>query len=444
MPQSPCIIRYFSGPMVARKPMRIPAAVDSAAAKRQERPVSQWLSQVVDEPEAMSEAQGVTNGKQSAVARAQRLEQVLSQATDKPHVVLLAGHPDPDAIGSALAHRRICDRLGISATIAHALPLSRSENRALVKLLGVPLVRIDRGEDLEEFGYLSLVDASYYESTIQVPESIQLLTVVDHHRPKLVPKAPFVDIRHDVGATATIYAEYAEQGLAPLGADGADDTAVATAMFFGIQTDTDDFSFATPTDFRAAAYLKPYCDAETLSRIGRRSISAEAMEAVGRALRDLEVIRDFAIAGVGRVSALNRDAIPTAADFILRREDIDTVLVYGVVDDRVDGSLRTSRASVDPALFMQNAFGNDTEGRPYGGGRSDMGGFQIPLGFLSECSDEESLWRLVRELVERRIARVVPDLEKKLELRTSKGDGPKGRGAASRDRDRDRDRDPTG
>ena len=115
-----------------------------------------------------------------------------------------------------------------------------------------------------------------------------------------------------------------------------------------------------------------------------------------------------------RVSALNRDAIPTAADFILRREDIDTVLVYGIVDDRVDGSLRTSRASVDPAQFMQNAFGSDNSGRPYGGGRADMGGFQIPLGMLGETSEEEALWKLVREMVTRRIARVVPDLEKKL------------------------------
>jgi nanoRNase/pAp phosphatase (c-di-AMP/oligoRNAs hydrolase) len=90
------------------------------------------------------------------------------------------------------------------------------------------------------------------------------------------------------------------------------------------------------------------------------------------------------------------------------------VLVYGIVEDRIDGSLRTSRASVDPALFMQNAFGTDAEGRPYGGGRADMGGFQIPLGLLAECTDEESLWKLVRELIERRVARVVPDLEKKL------------------------------
>jgi len=364
----------------------------------------------------MNDTQAVTNGKQSALARAQRLEQVLSQATDKPHVILLGGHPDPDAIGSALAHRRICDRLGISATIAHVLPLSRSENRALVKLLNVPMLRIDKSEDLEEFGYLALVDTVAPEATITIPSELELLTVVDHHRPKSLPKAPFVDLRHDVGATCTIYAEYLEQGLAPLRGEGADDGPTATAMFFGIQTDTDDFAYATPADFRAAAYLKPHCDSETIGRIGRRAISAEAMEAVGLALRDLQVIRDFAIAGVGRVSALNRDAIPTAADFILRREDIDTVLVYGVVDDRIDGSLRTSRASVDPALFMQNAFGNDSAGRPYGGGRADMGGFQVPLGLLAECTDEASLWSLVRELVERRVARVVPDLEKKLAL----------------------------
>jgi nanoRNase/pAp phosphatase (c-di-AMP/oligoRNAs hydrolase) len=343
----------------------------------------------------------------------QELERVLSAATDKPHVILLSGHPDPDSIGAAMAHRRICERLGVSATIAHVLPVSRSENRALVKLLNIPMVKVTE-KDLEAFGYLSLVDASASEATIRLPESLTLLTIVDHHRPPAVPKAPFVDVRHDVAATCTIYAEYFEAGLAPLGGGGTtDDMATASSMFFGIQTDTDDFGFATPADHRAAAYLKPFCDAENLSRIGRRTLTAEAMEAVKRALQDLEVIRDFALAGVGRVSAGNRDAIPNAADFILRREDIDTVLVYGIVDDRIDGSLRTSRASVDPAAFMQAAFGVDSSGRPYGGGRSDMGGFQVPLGLLGECTDEKSMWRLVKELVRKRVARVVPDLEKK-------------------------------
>jgi nanoRNase/pAp phosphatase (c-di-AMP/oligoRNAs hydrolase) len=343
----------------------------------------------------------------------QELAEVLSRATDKPLVILLGGHPDPDAIGSAMAHQRICEHLGVSSTIAHVLPLSRTENRALVKLLSVPLTKVSEPKDLEQFGYLSLVDASASEATLPLPEGLEILTIVDHHRPSGVPKAPFVDVRHDVGATCTMYAEYMDQGLAPLKGETRSESAIATAMFFGIQTDTDDFVLATPTDFRAAAYLKPHCDAEILSRVGRRTVSAEAMKVVRRALTDMEVIRDFALAGVGRVSALNRDAIPTAADFILRREDIDTVLVYGIVEGRIDGSMRTTSPSVDPATFMQNAFGTDAQGRPYGGGRADMGGFQVPLGILGETANEDALWDIVKGVVESRVARVIPDLSPK-------------------------------
>lgn len=340
------------------------------------------------------------------------LARVLGEATDKPHVILLSGHPDPDSIGSAMAHHRICEHLGISSVIAHVLPVARSENRALVNLLNVKLTQVAEPADLEAFGYLSLVDASASEASVALPKDIQLLTVVDHHRPATVPEAPFVDIRQDVGSTSTIYAEYLEQGVAPFDATGADDTRVATAMLFGIQTDTDDFSLATPADFRAASYVRRFVDAATLSRIGRRTVTAEAMDAVSRALTNLEVVRDFALAGIGRVSAVNRDAIPTAADFILRREDIDTVLVFGLVENRIDGSLRTNSASVDPAAFMENAFGKDASGRYYGGGRRDKGGFQIPLGFFGEVSDEDSLWRIVTQVVRGRVSRVIPDLDK--------------------------------
>src|ERR1043165_700799 len=74
--------------------------------------------------------------------KGQDLERVLAGATDKPHVILLGGHPDPDSIGSALAHKRICERIGVSATIAHVLPISRAENRAMVKLLNGPMVKV--------------------------------------------------------------------------------------------------------------------------------------------------------------------------------------------------------------------------------------------------------------------------------------------------------------
>jgi len=365
-------------------------------------------------------------------ARKAALEAVLSPLAGEPLVVLLAGHPDPDSIGSALAHQRICESLGITATIAHVFPVSHRENRALVKLLNIEMVEVQSTADLARFKYLSLVDAGSPESTIDLPPHLKLVTIVDHHRGAGKIEAPFADIRTDIGASCSIYAEYLQAGLAPLSGERQEDTRIATALLFGIQTDTDDFSLATSADFRAAAYVKEFCDIDVLKRVGRRIVNAAAMNVLGEALRNLVVVRDFALAGVGFVPVGDRDAIGSAADYILRREDIDTVLVYGIVDDRIDGSLRTTSPSVDPAVFLQTSFGRNQDGKPYGGGRAEKGGFQIPLGVLAESEDREALWALVHQTIQAKLCRVVPDLGRVRERR---------RNADWRENGHERDRD---
>jgi nanoRNase/pAp phosphatase (c-di-AMP/oligoRNAs hydrolase) len=346
-------------------------------------------------------------------AAREALERVVSAVRGEPLVILITGHPDPDAIGSALAHQRICESLGVPAEIAHVMPVSHRENRALVKLLNVEMTHVTSGAELMRFRHLALVDTCMIEASIDLPADLKLLTVVDHHRSNGGRvDAQFVDLRPQIGASSSIYAEYLHDGLAPLTGERTEDARVATALLFGIQTDTDDFSLATAADFAAAAYVKAFCDQDVLKRVGRRAVSASAMSVLGHALSNLVVVRDFALAGVGNVPVGDRDAIGSAADYILMREDIDTVLVYGVVEDRIDGSLRTTSASVDPAVFLQTAFGRDRDGKPYGGGRADKGGFQIPLGLLADSEDNEALWKLVVETVEGRLARVVPDISR--------------------------------
>jgi len=338
----------------------------------------------------------------------ERFERVLSSVQGQPLVVLLAGHPDPDAIGSALAHRRIGERLGVPVTVACVHPLAHRENRALVKLLGIEMTQIADANDLKRFKHLSLVDTQRPDPTLDLPADLNLLTVVDHHGPPAVD-APFVDVRPTIGASCSIYAQYLQHGLAPLGS-ARDDRRLATALFFGIQTDTDDFTLASADDFAAAAYVRPLCDLDVLKRVGRRAVSAVAMDVISRCLNNLQVVRDFAVAGAGEVAAADRDAIGAAADFLLRREDIDTAIVFGVVGDRIDGSLRTNNPSIDPQWLLETAFGRDAAGRPYGGGRADKGGFQIPLGIVADGSDRKALWALVQQVVRSRLARVVPEL----------------------------------
>jgi nanoRNase/pAp phosphatase (c-di-AMP/oligoRNAs hydrolase) len=250
-------------------------------------------------------------------------------------------------------------------------------------------------KEVEGVEFIGLVDAHDLDPDLADAKDIEILTIVDHHRATSPPKARFVDLRLDVGATATIFVEYLN-ALAPLDTDSEDDRRIATALMHGLSTDTDDFTLARALDFRAAAQISEILDRDLLQDLSRHLIAPSAMDVIARALATLVVRRNFAMAGVGFVPDGERDTIAQAADFLIRREDIDTVVVYGVVGDKfIEGSLRTHSASVDPAAWLEGAFGFDDKGRAFGGGRRDKGGFRIPIGFLGRSTDRAQLWSLV-------------------------------------------------
>lgn len=341
--------------------------------------------------------------------RARAFGDTLGGAKGAHVLVALRGHPDPDGIACAMTQAHIGQRLGLHTTIAYCHELSHRENRALVKLLGVELRKIKSVKELGQVDYLSLVDAHDVDPELGDAQGLDILTIVDHHRAPTPPKARFVDLRQDVGATATIFAEYLQE-LAPLDADVEEDRRIATALMHGLSTDTDDFMLARANDFRAAAMVSEVCDRDLLADLSRRLIAPNAMDIIARALASLFVRRSFAMAGVGFVPEADRDTIAQAADFLVRREDIDTVVVYGVVGDKfIEGSLRTHSPSVDPAVWLEQAFGYDELGRAYGGGRRDKGGFRIPIGFLGRATDRAQLWQLVEHAARTAMLRQVGD-----------------------------------
>jgi len=334
------------------------------------------------------------------VERSRAFADALSAAKGKRLLIPLRGHPDPDGIASALAMAHLASRLGVESTvISYCHELSHRENRALVKLLGLELKKIKHVKDAGQVDFISLVDAHDLDPELGDAEGIEVLTVVDHHRCTNAPRARFVDIRPEVGATATIFVEYLQE-LAPLDVDLEDDRRIATALMHGLSTDTDDFTLARGTDFRAASLIAEVLDRDLIQDLSRHLIAPSAMDVIARALSSLVVRRNFAIAGVGFVPEGERDTIAQAADFLVRREDIDTVVVYGVVGERyIEGSLRTHSPSVDPGAWLEQAFGHDDKGRAYGGGRRDKGGFRIPIGFLGRSTDRAQLWQLVEHAV---------------------------------------------
>jgi nanoRNase/pAp phosphatase (c-di-AMP/oligoRNAs hydrolase) len=336
----------------------------------------------------------------SAEPRSRGFAEALAAARGKNVLIALRGHPDPDGIACAITQAHIAQRLGVAQTVVgYCHELSHRENRALVKLLGLELRKIKSVREVGRVDYLGLVDAHEVDPDLTDAGDYEVLTIVDHHRATAPPKARFVDMRADVGATATIFVEYLQE-LTALDADIEEDRRIATALMHGLATDTDDFMLARAADFRAASQIVEVCDRDLLQDLSRRLIAPTAMDVIARALQALVVRRNFAMTGVGFVSEAERDTIAQAADFLVRREDIDTCVVYGVVGEKyIEGSLRTHSPSVDPAAWLEQAFGADEKGRPYGGGRRDKGGFRIPIGFLGRVTDRAQLWQLVEHAV---------------------------------------------
>jgi nanoRNase/pAp phosphatase (c-di-AMP/oligoRNAs hydrolase) len=203
----------------------------------------------------------------------------------------------------------------------------------------------------------------------------------------------FSDIRR-VGATATIYAEYMLQGLVELDKAHREHVLVATALMHGLVTDTNTFIRAGSDDLQAAAFLSRFRDAELLQQILSQARSRQVMEIIRRALGDRQIAENYSIAGVGYLRAEDRDAIPQVADFLLTEENVHTAIVYGIVrtgedEERVIGSFRTLKLTLDPDEFIKDVFGKDASGQYFGGGKLQAGGFEIPIGFLSGNGTEQ-------------------------------------------------------
>lgn len=334
-------------------------------------------------------------------SRAAQLIAALRKHASGRHVVVIRGTPDPDSLASAWAHAQLVSTLGIGCDIVHLPVVSRVENRAMVNILELPLMRIGRADDLDRYAALSLVDANVVE--LPARPDLPCVSIVDHHGVTGRLSADFVDVRVEIGATSSIYTEYLVEGAPELLDATSRGSRLATALTYGIRSDTDDMLRATAADFHALAALAPVVDREVLAQLARYSIAAPAMRVLRRALWSMRIHGTSALAGVGHVRPQDRDAIGQAADFIVRREGLKTAIVYGIVGDHIDGSLRTSDATIDPASWLREAFGLSPLGLPYGGGRRGKGGFQLPLGPLGACPDRKLLWEATREMVNKTI-----------------------------------------
>ncbi len=298
-------------------------------------------------------------------------------------------NPDPDAISSALALKEIARYYGVDADILYYGDIMHQENRAMINLLEIEMMKANEVE-LGQYDKFAIVDCSKPGVNNSIPSDIKVSIVIDHH-PNESVESEFVDLRADVGACATILTEYLkEMKITP-------SRTLATALFFGIKTETNDFKKnARTADFLASAFLYPFVDHELIEKMEGPAISTETLDILATAIKNRQVYSSFLISFAGYIT--NRDALPQAADFLLRLEGISTVLVFGILKDKVFISARNKDVRINIGDVLKRAFGDVGSA----GGHAHAGGAQIPLGIFGDVTDRDSLAKLVTEAIKRR------------------------------------------
>ncbi len=358
--------------------------------------------------------------------RADAFAKILESHRGDSQLVVLQDFPDPDALSSAWAYKLIAEQYDIQCEILYAGTLSHQENIALVKLTNLPVHRWacqspkTKGKDLSVYQGCVLIDnqgtTSQLLPTLQAAD-IPITIVIDHHSLQEGVEAEFTDVRPNTRATATILTQYLQAGLLEFDSNVSEHVNCATALMHGLRSDTNFLKQAQEEDFLAAAYLSRFYDSQLLNTVLQSSRSKQVMDVIESALKNRSVYNNVTIAGVGFLRYDNRDAIPQAADFLVTEDNVHTAVVYGIVHDEdedlelVVGSLRTTKLTLDPDEFIKEAFGQDTQGRFFGGGRSLAGGFEIPMGFLSGLNENSNYaklkWSVYDTQIKQKLLRLV-------------------------------------
>ncbi len=283
---------------------------------------------------------------------------------DRVLVVITA---DPDALGSALAFKRLLWRRVAGVTIARLNEISRPDNLAMVRLLSIPLEPWSQVRP-REFSKLVMVDGQPQHNKDML-QGLMFTAVIDHH-PLLesTEKLPFFDVRPRYGATSTIMAEYLR------GADIKPSSRLSSALAYGIKNDTAGFTRPSlEEDVKAFQLLFPRSDQGLLRKIAFSEMRLKDLDTLRQAL-DVYVVRRHCVY-VHLTNCKSGDNLVQMADFFLKLDSVDMTVVSGVRQDKLVVVVRNVGLRASAGKVVERAFGQLGSA----GGHQYMARAEMPL-----------------------------------------------------------------
>jgi len=319
-------------------------------------------------------------------------EKLLSIVRGKRKVLILTHeNPDPDGIAAAFGLKYIFRKtMGIPSIIAYSGIIGRAENQHMVQLLGIDMVPYLKVSP-RNFSVVALVDGQPHTGNVPLPKGLDPTIIIDHHPlRKSALGADYVDVRRDIGSTSSIITQYIRTLNLPV------DRRVATALYYGIKSDTRDLGRqSTEQDIRASVYLYPYIMPKQLSRIEHPRLPREYFAELYGILKNARIYGDAVVARVDRISW--PEMIGEFADELIKIEGIHWCMCYGRHNGHLLFSIRTTRSTHMAGVLAHKI----SHGIGSGGGHETYAAGKVELAqAIKKLKDPEDtlLRRFLREV----------------------------------------------
>jgi nanoRNase/pAp phosphatase (c-di-AMP/oligoRNAs hydrolase) len=342
----------------------------------------------------MTAASQSTNSEPEPELTRQNRSDRLLQTLAPFHRVAVVSHvnPDPDSLSSMMGIRSLVERAQPGKPVILTVDgmIARSENRAMVELIPIPLVPVET-VNIDAYTAVVMVDTQPYTGR-RFSEAAMPQVVIDHHETGgVLDGVLFTDIRTNIGATGTMVTGYLleQKVMVP--------PRLATALLYGIDSETMGYPReASALDDGALIWLYPRADKDLLAQIRNPKLPQSHFATFQNALANAFLYDNLIFSWCGAVT--QPDIVAELADFFIRFDQVSWALSAGVFEQQMKLSLRAEQLGSRAGEVLQAV----VNGLGTAGGHDKRAGGMIILKEPGEASIESTLrtirHRLLNEL----------------------------------------------
>ncbi len=281
-----------------------------------------------------------------SVSTVDRVGQLLESVAPEDSLAILI-RADPDAIAGALALRRIFWRRVKQIQIGRINEIKRPDNIALIHSLKIALAPFKRIKAAEVTKWVLIDSQPHHADQFG---RIDFSIVIDHHPVEEGLKADYIDIRPDYGSVSTIFTEYLRAArIKP-------SPRLATALFYGIKTDTGNFVRPViQNDLNAFHYLYKFTNINLVRKIESSEMTKKTLDVFRQGMDNLTFLKDVAFVHMENVN--NPDSLVIAADFFLNLAEATWSIVSAKCGNELVVILRNAGFRRDAGKLAQKLFG---------------------------------------------------------------------------------------